>query len=261
VHAVPAVRCGQESRLIADSLPCVRGSSRFSFPPEDGPLVSTDYSSVPSTAVEKFNSLSRDESRRRVWLEVLGRVRSEIPVLYTACGNSGEAGLGFCSMDSLGVLPKTVFENFTRFRFLIAKGGGELPIAYRELTRGYLSCLQLARALLADNHSGEPTMGGDAKGSGDRATVEYWGLPSICQRMQWRHRLTPVRHAMKYGFPLYVRIRLGQRRQMYYSNEALIKAWEWARCEREIERLVKTMPTSFDPAILPLSVEPKPDRR
>lgn len=89
--------------------------------------------------------------------------------------------------------------------------------------------------------------------------MEYWGLPSICRRMQWRHRLTPVRHALKYGFPLYLRSRQGQRRQMYYSNEKLIKAWEWARCEKEIERLVSAMPMTMNLINLPIRPESKPE--
>ncbi|WP_447976633.1 hypothetical protein [Candidatus Nitrospira bockiana] len=72
-----------------------------------------------------------------------------------------------------------------------------------------------------------------------RTTLEYWGLPAICRRMRWRDSRTPVRQALKHGFPLYLKRRPGQRRQMYYSNEKLIKAWEWSRCEREIARLVQ----------------------
>ena len=67
---------------------------------------------------------------------------------------------------------------------------------------------------------------------------EYWGLEQICLRMRWKNRRTPVRQALKFGFPLYLRTKIGQKRQFYYSNEKLIAAWEWCRCEREIERLL-----------------------
>ena len=70
------------------------------------------------------------------------------------------------------------------------------------------------------------------------ADKEYWGLEEICRRMRWKNRRTPVRHALKFGFPLYLRTKAGQSRQFYYSNEKLITAWEWCRCEREIERLL-----------------------
>jgi hypothetical protein len=39
--------------------------------------------------------------------------------------------------------------------------------------------------------------------------------------------------------PLYLKTRIGQSRQFYYSTEKLIASWEWPRCEREIERLVR----------------------
>jgi hypothetical protein len=70
------------------------------------------------------------------------------------------------------------------------------------------------------------------------ADKEYWGLQQICHRMRWKNRRTPVRQALKFGFPLYLRTKSGQKRQCYYSNEKLITAWEWCRCEREIERLL-----------------------
>ena len=74
--------------------------------------------------------------------------------------------------------------------------------------------------------------------NGRDADQEYWGLEQICRRMRWKNRRTPVRQAMKFGFPLYLRTKNGQTRQFYYSNEKLIIAWEWCRCEREIERLL-----------------------
>ncbi len=101
---------------------------------------------------------------------------------------------------------------------------------------------------------------GAPPGGNEEAGVEYWGLPSICKRMQWRHRLTPVRHALKFGFPLYLRRRQGHRRQMYYSNEKLIKAWEWARCEQEIARLISAMP-AMNVCPLPFRPESNPERQ
>lgn len=80
---------------------------------------------------------------------------------------------------------------------------------------------------------------------------EYWGLRTICRRMGWKHARTPVRQAMNNGFPLYLKVRNGQTRQIYYSTERLILAWEWSKCEREIERLTRngvlheTLPYSF----------------
>jgi len=71
------------------------------------------------------------------------------------------------------------------------------------------------------------------------AGKEYWGLKAICQRMNWKNSRTPVRHAFSHGFPLYLKTRIGQNRQFYYSTEKLIASWEWSRCEREIERLVR----------------------
>jgi len=88
------------------------------------------------------------------------------------------------------------------------------------------------------------------------ADKEYWGLEEICRRMRWKNRRTPVRHALKFGFPLYLRTKTGQSRQFYYSNEKLITAWEWLRCEREIERLLnRVVPEQqqiFHPPSLPL---------
>ena len=80
---------------------------------------------------------------------------------------------------------------------------------------------------------------------------EYWGLEQICRRMQWKNRRTPVRHAMKYGFPLYLRTKTGQNRQFYYSNEKLITTWEWCRCEREIERLLNRILPEESQVLLP----------
>jgi hypothetical protein len=78
------------------------------------------------------------------------------------------------------------------------------------------------------------------------ADKEYWGLSAICQRMNWKHSRTPVRQAFSHGFPLYLKTRVGQTRQYYYSTEKLIASWEWSRCEREIERLVRNTPLAHD---------------
>lgn len=76
--------------------------------------------------------------------------------------------------------------------------------------------------------------------------TEYWGLTAICRRMNWKNSRTPVRQALNHGFPLYLKTRDGQTRQFYYSNEKLITSWEWSRCEREIERLVRNAPLAHD---------------
>lgn len=80
--------------------------------------------------------------------------------------------------------------------------------------------------------------------------AEYWGLTAICRRMSWKNARTPVRQALKHGFPLYLRTRAGQTRQFYYSNEKLITSWEWSRCEREIERLVRNAPMVHDTPLI-----------
>ena len=85
------------------------------------------------------------------------------------------------------------------------------------------------------------------------AEKEYWGLEQICRRMRWKNRRTPVRQALKCGFPLYLRTKSGQNRQFYYSNEKLITAWEWFRCEREIERLLSRILPEEPQMILPPS--------
>jgi hypothetical protein len=79
------------------------------------------------------------------------------------------------------------------------------------------------------------------------AGKEYWGLNAICRRMNWKNSRTPVRQALSHGFPLYLKTRVGQHRQFYYSTEKLIASWEWSRCEREIERLVRNTPLAQDP--------------
>lgn len=78
------------------------------------------------------------------------------------------------------------------------------------------------------------------------ANKEYWGLRAVCRRMNWKNPRTPVRQALSHGFPLYLKIRIGQTRQFYYSTEKLIASWEWSRCEREIERLVRNTPVAQD---------------
>lgn len=78
------------------------------------------------------------------------------------------------------------------------------------------------------------------------AVIEYWGLMAICRRMNWKNPRTPVRQALNHGFPLYLKTRDGQTRQFYYSTEKLITSWEWSRCEREIERLVRKTPLPHD---------------
>lgn len=78
------------------------------------------------------------------------------------------------------------------------------------------------------------------------AEQEYWGLRAICRRMHWKNSRTPVRQALSHGFPLYLKTRVGQTRQFYYSTEKLITSWEWSRCEREIERLVRNTPLAQD---------------
>mgnify|MGYP001574685793 FL=1 len=70
---------------------------------------------------------------------------------------------------------------------------------------------------------------------------EYWGLDVICERMGWRDPRRPVRQALRDGFPLYVRKKRFGAKDMYYSSEKLIRAWEWTRAQREMERL-KTLP-------------------
>ena len=85
------------------------------------------------------------------------------------------------------------------------------------------------------------------------ADKEYWGLGRICRRMGWKNRRTPVRQALKFGFPLYLRTKSGQKRQCYYSNEKLITAWEWCRCEREIERLLTRILPDEPQILLPPS--------
>jgi hypothetical protein len=87
-----------------------------------------------------------------------------------------------------------------------------------------------------------------------QADKEYWGLAQICLRMRWKNRRTPVRNALKFGFPLYLRTRNGQHRQFYYSNEKLITAWEWCRCEREIERLLSRVLPEEQEIFLPPSL-------
>lgn len=77
----------------------------------------------------------------------------------------------------------------------------------------------------------------------------YWGLRAICQRMNWKNSRTPVRQALSHGFPLYLKTRVGQNRQFYYSTEQLIASWEWSRCEREIERLVRNAQMAQDARI------------
>src|SRR5437764_9929601 len=76
---------------------------------------------------------------------------------------------------------------------------------------------------------------------------EYWGLNAICRRMNWKNARTPGRQALSHSFPLYLKTRAGQHRQFYYSTEKLIASWEWSRCEREIERLVRNTPLAQPP--------------
>ena len=64
--------------------------------------------------------------------------------------------------------------------------------------------------------------------------------------MNWKNSRTPVRQALSHGFPLYLKTRVGQHRQFYYSTEKLITSWEWSRCEREIARLVRNTPLAQD---------------
>ena len=90
--------------------------------------------------------------------------------------------------------------------------------------------------------------------------IEYWGLTAICRRMNWKNSRTPVRQALNHGFPLYLKTRAGQTRQFYYSTEKLITSWEWSRCEREIERLVRNAPLALDmPAWRPSHQGPSRD--
>jgi hypothetical protein len=90
--------------------------------------------------------------------------------------------------------------------------------------------------------------------------IEYWGLTAICRRMNWKNSRTPVRQALNHGFPLYLKTRVGQTRQFYYSTEKLITSWEWSRCEREIERLVRNTPLMHDMrACRPSHQEPSRD--
>jgi hypothetical protein len=92
------------------------------------------------------------------------------------------------------------------------------------------------------------------------AVQEYWGLTAICRRMNWKNSRTPVRQALNHGFPLYLKTRVGQTRQFYYSTEKLITSWEWSRCEREIERLVRNTPLAHGmPAYRPSHQEPSRD--
>lgn len=93
-----------------------------------------------------------------------------------------------------------------------------------------------------------------------KAVIEYWGLTAICRRMNWKNSRTPVRKALNHGFPLYLKTRIGQTRQFYYSTEQLIASWEWSRCEREIERLVRNTALGHDKhAYRPLHQEPSRD--
>lgn len=92
------------------------------------------------------------------------------------------------------------------------------------------------------------------------AIIEYWGLMAICRRMNWKNSRTPVRQALNHGFPLYLKTRVGQTRQFYYSTEKLITSWEWSRCEREIERLVRNTLLAHDMhAYRPSHQEPSRD--
>lgn len=75
-----------------------------------------------------------------------------------------------------------------------------------------------------------------------KAVKEYWGLTAICRRMNWKNSRTAVRQSLNHGFPLYLKTRAGQTRLFYYSTEQLITSWEWSRCEREIERLIRNTP-------------------
>ena len=91
--------------------------------------------------------------------------------------------------------------------------------------------------------------------------AEYWGLRSICRRMGWKCSRTPVRRALNHGFPLYLKVRIGHTRQLYYSNEKLIIAWEWSRCEREIVRLTRNGPiVHYSSMRLPQIEDTFPDR-
>jgi hypothetical protein len=93
-----------------------------------------------------------------------------------------------------------------------------------------------------------------------QAVIEYWGLMAICRRMNWKNSRTAVRQALNHGFPLYLKSRIGQTRQFYYSTERLITSWEWSRCEREIERLIRNIPLKDDMhACRPSHQEPSRD--
>jgi len=66
----------------------------------------------------------------------------------------------------------------------------------------------------------------------------YWGLDSICQRMGWRDRRTPVRHLQRYGFPIIIRRHGPHPRRVYYTNDNLITQWEMAMVRVQREELL-----------------------
>ena len=66
----------------------------------------------------------------------------------------------------------------------------------------------------------------------------YWGLDSICQRMGWRDRRTPVRQMIQNAFIMYKRRRGKHPRRVWFTHEGLIQLWEVAMVRVQREELL-----------------------
>lgn len=69
--------------------------------------------------------------------------------------------------------------------------------------------------------------------------ADYWGLRAICERMGWRSTGTPVKALIRTGFPILLRRRGSHPRLIYYTNDQLITAWEFALVRSQREELLK----------------------
>ena len=67
--------------------------------------------------------------------------------------------------------------------------------------------------------------------------ADYWGLSAICERMGWRDLAAPKRNLLTKAFPMYHRRRDSNPRLIYYTNDALIHAWEWQMVRLTREKL------------------------
>jgi len=72
--------------------------------------------------------------------------------------------------------------------------------------------------------------------------ADYWGLKAISERLGWKDLSTPIRQFKNNEFLMYKRRRGKHPKQLRYTNDQLVTAWEVAQCKVAREALLAKNP-------------------